>query len=137
MIDCAVQLLIDIGLELNVAAVQRGDLFVEQEQPVHDVKWIERAQHGAERVVDGQHVCDGSTCSQRQHDLAPQGELGEDVQECLQQARVGGLVYGCRDDDSVGCRDLSRGLDDARKGNIAKKAPDLKAAAILAKLLEV
>ncbi len=31
---------------------------------------------------------------------------------------------------------VRRGLDDARKGNVTKKAPDLKAAAKLAKLLE-
>jgi hypothetical protein len=92
--------------------VVHGDVLVEGEPALHDVGRAHGGEHRAQGVVDGQDMGDAAAGGERQHGLAGECVLREQVQQSLEDTGVGRLVDGGADDDAVGTCEQVGDLDD-------------------------
>ena len=92
----------------------RRELRVDGVDRVEDVARAERGQHRLERVVERQQVRGAAAGAEREHGLAAQRVLRQQVEEGLQQAAVRGLVDGRGDHHQARRGHLLAGAADGR-----------------------
>ncbi len=111
----------NVGRQGVGALGRQGDLGIRGIHAGQDVPGPERLQHGPQSVVERQHVVRAAAGGQRQHRLALERLLRQQVEEHLQHAAVGGLVHRRRHDQGPGVGHLFHRMGDGPVARVGQQ----------------